>query len=244
MTGLLPGGTHLCPACKGAVGVNCSCGPTWIGGVDPSQIVPGTPIADPCGPGEGNEPVESEDLRCSVGVTMQPHVDAARRQVHALGLRPYRVYLVWEEQQRDQTWKDIKRVELVPVEVEALDSVDLELSEIGIDPDGAIRLSQISPALVSEHDLLGKLDGESISRSDPDVRFFYEVVKHARCAGDPPPVRRRYIPGGEPSHRASSFEWTILLVDNAARRGPDGEDRTFVRDDVPDVGGKVARLRR
>lgn len=252
MVGLLPGGSRLCPRCKGVTGVNCFCGKRAIrlGGLVPADLVPIPGGPDPCNrdpdkPNDGNIPIADAAYQCSLGVTLQPHIDLARRQIHSLGLRPYRVFLVWEKQQRDQTWKDVKRVELVPVELVALDTMDLELAEIGVNPEGAIRLTQISPVQVTEHDLAGKLDGVSLDRqNDPDQRFFYEVVKFQRCDGDPNPLRRRYVLGAEPYQKATHFGWRVVIIDNAASRGPGGEDRTFVRDDVPDVEGKVTRLRR
>lgn len=216
---------------------------------DPSKTVTTT---DDCGCETtttvcgGNDPAFAEDDPCaeledpgpcgdaggyydSIGVDLQCIVDEARREgYHVTGLRPYRVFLVWRRRERDQPpnreFKIVKRIELVPVNVVALDTTDLELTAVGLDAVGAVSLSQISPAQVSDDDLRGKLDGRDLNGSEEE--FFYEII-HRTFPGQTKPPRRRYIITSEPHHDGESFQYVVNLRAQAADVGPDGEDQNL-----------------
>lgn len=194
-----------------------------------------------CGPGPGggqlpgNEPVTDAAYQCSLGVTTQPAIDAARRINHELGLRPYRVFLVWQERDRVRVWQTKCELELIPVRVMDLDGVDLELSQAGLQPMGAIKLSEVSPAQVTEDDLRGYLGGRLWGQTTVDEQFFYEVRLHERCNPErasrlfPPggPKRRRFTLGAEPFLRGDRFEWRIGLIDQEIARTRDGRDNSI-----------------
>jgi hypothetical protein len=195
---------------------------------------------------KGNDPVFPEDIECgpvpeagpcgdlgsyhdSLGVDLQCDIDDARREgYHTTGLRPYRVFLVWRKRQRDQppdrAFKVIKRVELVPVNLVALDTTDLELTSVGLDAIGGVSLTQISPGQVSDDDLRGKLDGRDLNGSEEE--FFYEIV-HRTFPGQSTPPRRRYILAGEPHHDGEGFQYVVNLRTQAADLGPNGEDQNL-----------------
>jgi hypothetical protein len=170
---------------------------------------------DPCG---------DESYEESIGVELQCDIDEARREgYHVTGLRPYRVFLTWRRRNRNlppnRPYQVIKRVELMPVNLVALDGTDLELTSVGLDAVGGITLTQISPDQVSDNDLRGKLDGRDLNASEEE--FFYEVV-HRTFPGQTEPPRRRYILVSEPHHDGIGFMYTVNLRAQAADVGKDG----------------------
>ena len=159
----------------------------------------------PCGPGGS--------YLTSLGVTLQCTVDEARRLAyHTTGLRPYRVFLVWRRRRRDiapeRPHQIIKRLELVPVNLVALDGTDLELTSVGLDAVGGLTLTQISPRQVSDDDLRGKLDGRDLVGSEEE--FFYEVI-HRQLEDQTDPPRRRYIIASEPHRDGEGFQYVVNL---------------------------------
>lgn len=177
---------------------------------------PDVPTGDPCtDPGTFQE---------TLGVEEQCAVDEARREgYHVTGLRPYRVFLVWRRRRRDTDGDHdvIKRLELIPVNVVALDSADLELTVVGLDAIGPLQLTQISPAQVSDNDLRGKLDGRNLNPTEEE--FFYEI-RHEPFPGQIEPFRRRYILAAEPHHDAIGFQYVVSLRTQATQTGPNDED--------------------
>lgn len=173
----------------------------------------------------------ADDYASSLGVELQCDIDEARREAyHVLGLRPYRVFLTWRRRNRslppERSYAVIKRIELVPVNVVALDGTDLELTSVGLDAIGGITLTQISPAQVSDDDLRGKLDGADLKASEEE--FFYEVV-HRVFPGQTTPPRRRYILVSEPHHDGVGFMYTVNLAAQAENINEDG----FTDDNLP-----------
>ena len=97
---------------------NCGCGEPAGAGMVTSGTAVYVPTTDACGDAlPGNVPVTDAEYQCSIGVRFQPTLDSARRVVHTLGLRPYQVFLVWQERNRDRTWREVHRCELMPVRV-------------------------------------------------------------------------------------------------------------------------------
>lgn len=174
------------------------------------------PTVDDCG--------GADDYAHSLGVELQCDIDDARREAyHVTGLRPYRVFLTWRRRNRNlppnRPFQVIKRIELIPVNVVALDGTDLELTSVGLDAIGGLTLTQISPAQVGDTDLRGKLDGRDLVPSEEE--FFYEVV-HRPFPGQSTPPRRRYILTGEPHHDGIGFQYTVNLRAQAQDVAEDG----------------------
>jgi len=193
-----------------------------------------------CGPTSTHDPVTDEQARCGVGVQLQPAIDAARRIVHEQALRPYRVFLVWQERDYQRVWQTVKELELLPVKVTGMHQVELVVTPAGTLPTGPVKLRQISPQQVGEETLRGWLDGEEWLGSNPDREFFYEVRLHKRCDGDPEPRRQRFQVSGEPELNAKGFEWIVRLVDSMPARDRAGEDATVGPDVEPgQVGARL-----
>lgn len=207
--------------------IDCACenNPSLPSVTAPPNLVPSSSPCDDSAP--GNQPVEGGEYRCSIGVTMQPVIDSARRLSHSLGFRPYRVYLVWQERQRDRTYREHCRAELMPVRVVTMDSVDLTAEVWGQDMSGGISLREISPQQVTEDILRGFIDNENWAEKSTEREFFYEVVMQARCVGNEPKRRRRFIPVSEPFFKAGEFAFRITLTEQKVSRSRTGVDQTI-----------------
>ncbi len=185
--------------------------------------------APACVTGPGNVPVTDAEYQCSLGVQLQGTIDEARRIKHTMGLRPYRVFLVWVRRDGRQRFQEIKRIELTPVRVNQLESVSWRLRDAGRQAMGSIVLTEVSPAQVTENDLLGRLDGEP---AGPDVDFFYEIVRHKRCAEDTKIQPGRYTVAGVPTLDGEDWQYVVNLADQhnprwAEDQGKPDRDATF-----------------
>jgi len=227
-----------CSACgaPGAVTPGAPCGPCGAI-VDPvtGAVVPAPGV---CAPGPANVPITDEEYANSLGVCLQDAVDSARKIQHDLGLRPYRVRLVWWERDGRQRFTKIYReLELTPVQVSTFNDLDWELTEAGMQDQGDLLLSEISPVQVDQATLLGKIDGAD---PPPGVEFFYEVQQIGRCVGTPPINPGRFTPTAIPYLDGEQFQYFMVIGSQnhprAAAPGPDTPDR--------DNTFKPARLRR
>lgn len=171
-----------------------------------------------CAPGSGNLPVADQFGMPPAAVQGQAAVDRARRELHVVGQRGYRVWLVWRVRERGGVYRELKRIELMPVKVDGISEVDWVGDSSGFRHDGGIRLTEVSLAQVSEHDLMGRLN-----RTDPEdgVEFFYEVCRYSRCPDDAP-VPQRYTVAGLPEYDVQNYQWVVVLTDQHNSKAADG----------------------
>ena len=177
----------------------------------------------------GNVGITEAQYQCSLGVRMQPTIDSARRQVHALGFRPYQVFLVWQVRQPDRTWREYHRCELVPCKLLTMDSVEITASDWGENLVGGVALTEISPQQVDEDTLRGYIDRQDWASHSTEREFFYEIVMLRRCPnnGELQHRRRRFYQASEPFYDAESFEWSISIAQQKIERSRDGVDQTI-----------------
>lgn len=176
-----------------------------------------------CGPSDGNAPLCDGLFAGSLGVALQAAIDVGRRIPHELGLRRERVFLVWQQQDpRTKRWVEFRRIELVPVKVDRLDEVDRVVGDNGMQWDGTIDVSEVSPAQVSIATLQGKIDGEPWA-DESGREFFYEVQRYKRCAGDRDEPRLRFTPSGEVAQEDFGYMFSLLAQHNP--RTPEGRDQ-------------------
>lgn len=181
-----------------------------------------------CGPGPGNVPVDDCTYQRSLGVRLQGTVDRARRISDRLGFSPYRVMLVWQERAPKRDWREVYRLELVPSKVLDMSAVARELGESGNYANGSIRVTEVSPAQVSEGMLRGQLPaGVQWGGDTHDREFFIEVQRAKRCATDAENPRHRFILGSEVHHDAEQFMFTFVLTAQQVPRGDGGVDRSL-----------------
>lgn len=178
-------------------------------------------LASPCQPGPANTPITDRAYQCSLGVSLQTTVDSARRISHQLGLRPYRVRLIWAKRDSRERYQVIQEIELTPVQVSAVEDIGYDLTMVGRQLVGQLVLTQVSPAQVQEYQLRGKLS----PTEDPpdDVEFFYEVQRIARCATDKLSSPARFTPTGKPALDSTGFQWVVELSAQQNPRGPEGQ---------------------
>ena len=182
----------------------------------------------PCGPSPGNVPITEAEFMCSLGVRMQPTADRARRIAHRLGMRPYRVAIIWQERASKREWREVYRVELTPVRVVAMDSVSRELGELGNHAEGAMRVTEVSPQQVTEGMLRGQLPaGVQWGADTHDREMFFEVQRFRRCPEDPENPRHRFVLGSEVHHDAEGMQFTFVLQAQQVPRSPEGADRSL-----------------
>lgn len=164
----------------------------------------------------------------SVAARLQDTVDAGRMLHHEMGLRPYKVYLVWQKRSPAQRFEEIKRIQLLPVKYQLSSEftrISWKLDIGGGRPEGEVQLSEISPNQVTEGELRGQLDGKD---PPPDVEFFYEVVLEPRCPGHTNQIWR-YTINSVPTFVPDKFSFVLDLVDQAVpRAAEDKEDRDQV----------------
>jgi len=213
------GGCGVAPCLGLRVGAPCPGGDCTTA-LDP---VTGQPVPAPgvCAPGPGNVALTDEELRGSVGTCVQGAVDEARKAIHDLGLRGYRVFLVWQRRDSNQRFQEIRRKELHPVQVSSIAGVGYESSPSGMQPDGDVFLSEISPAQTDTRELLGRV-ADLDFHLDPDVEFFYEIIPRSRCGEEPAPGR--FTPSSLAFYDAENFQLTINLVDQEIPRTTSTDD--------------------
>jgi hypothetical protein len=158
-------------------------------------------------------------------------VDRVRQIPVNLGLRPYRVFLVWERATGDERGEGkqvvMRRFELLPVpKVESLDALSLSLTAGGVVPLGSVRVSRITASLTKDI-----LNGDSIPSVDQIAgcgckvdtwaldkewdhlpvkwTFYIEVVEDGR--GDDTPTRQKFALASPPVRRAGKMDWTMVL---------------------------------
>ena len=153
-------------------------------------------------------------------VEIQGAVDAARRTAAEVGARGYRVYLVWTKRDSRLRAQELKRLELVPVNVSDLTEVDWDVTPGGSSADGAVRLTEISPNLVTEDDLYGRLDGEP--DLPPGVEFMYEIVRRTRCSTEAAPAPQRFQIASVPHYDPVRLWWEVIVTSADASRAPEG----------------------
>lgn len=238
--GCAPGGGHEpgpcaphdpdpCPGSCGGGGSACAELEAYHSHAPPREACPdgmrgGCVAVGPCGPwGEENDPIPGCQYRASVGVTLQQSVDSIRRIAHEFGLRPYHVALVWTRRDRNQVFQEVRRLELVPAKVSSLsEGLANRLAASGYRPDGAVRVSKVSPRQVNEDMLRGHWRGKPPAQ---DEEFFFEVYREPACAEGDTPRRHRFTLGSVPYLDGAKFGWDFVLVDQEVPRSPAGRDQ-------------------
>lgn len=184
----------------------------------------GSCLTAACGVGPGNAPLSDCDYMTAPLRGIQGEIDIARRMAARVGVRPYRVFMVWQQRDSKQEFQDVRRLELMPVDVSdaaPIHGVSWNVTINARRRDGDLLLANISPNQVTEAELLGKHDGEQIP---PDWRFYYEVVRGPLCPGDTQRPRQRYTPAGLPEFTGT--EWIIRVSAQDNSPAPDGSDTT------------------
>lgn len=149
----------------------------------------------------------------SIAHRIVPRVDSIRQIATKLGVRPYRVSLVWGVFAGDERGEgaevEVKRIEILPTPRILPFRLEHSMFPIGWVPSGILRVKLIS-ATLTEDMLLGKWvpNHHEIAIPQP-YSFHYEIVEDGR--GDATPRPRKYRLSGAPYRAASSVMWEIVL---------------------------------
>ena len=219
--------------CSSCSRTSCSCIPS----ASPAGCPPGRgPDFDPV---PANTAPDLDLLACSPALARQAAIDAARKIVHQIGQRPYRVRLVWQVQDEvDRTWSEASpggSIELMPVEVRDFDSIESMVEQAGRKPDGVINLREVSPLQVDEWTLRGYRNKEPWGDDTAMREFFYEVQHIQLCPSDRAPRTYRFALAGAPVLRMDRNEWQVRLTTQFGYRREDRLDQTVSEDGFDDA---------
>lgn len=206
------------------------CGdPPTASGCNPAGYGPGPQLP-------ANAPLPCDAFANSASRRAQAAVDRGRRAEHLAGQRPYRVWLVWQERTTGHEWREVTRLELVPVRVSGIADLDVTLASDGAADEGRVLLREISPNQVDEATLRGTLRGIDFTTDSSEREFFYEVQQHPACVGDELPKTYRFARASAPEYDAKNFGWKLYLYDQRQDRTPTGADVSIPQSvDEPDI---------
>ncbi len=175
-------------------------------------------------------------------------VDRIRQLATRLGIRPYRVFLVWTRATGAVVGEGeeniFARVEILPTPRVDLSAMVRRPWTMGILPEGTCRVDRVSVAFTNDQ-LKGLVipaprcrsatfEGQLLAgdwvkpQSDEQCDFFYEVVEDGR--GDELPERRRFRLYGEPVRDAGNVSWSLMLEPASDPLGRDGKSQLTEQD--------------
>lgn len=152
-------------------------------------------------------------------------LDELRQIAADFGARPYRVFLVrtlWKGGKRGRGPEQvISEEEILPTpKVETMMSVSLQMLDVGVDEQGGMTVSEISPRY-TENQLLGRNeDGSEIPENET---FSWEISLHRGDRDDQ--KRRRYMVKGTPSYEPTGLQWKVSLTRSGSDRQANGNPK-------------------
>jgi hypothetical protein len=161
--------------------------------------------------------------------------DRLRQLNTNFGMRPYRVFLVWQVWSGSEVGEgDVTTVaecELLPTPLlSTMDAVALDPRSAGILPIGMLRITEVSIDRYTRDRLWG-LDIPGVGRFDhipPLYSFFYEVREDGR--GDCPPWRMKYRLANEPHRMTEQLMWQFAIERISEDRYRDGKSAYLTGD--------------
>lgn len=141
-----------------------------------------------------------------------PIVDSARNIQACLGLRSYKVVLVWTRWSGARRGEGVEALvrehEILPIpKVSEMGVIGSSATPIGSTEEGSITVSEISARYTED-----VLDGGKLADNED---FYYEIrVPGAR--------RRRFFPAAAPSLSSEQVAWSIRLIRAYEDRTNDG----------------------
>jgi hypothetical protein len=152
-------------------------------------------------------------------------LDELRQLSADFGARPYRVFMIRTRWTGGKRGRGVEQVfseeEILPTpKIETVASVNLQMLDIGVDEQGALSISEISPRY-TENQLLGRNgDGTEI----PENETFSWEVRLSRGGPDQNKLRR-YTVKGVPDYRPTELQWKVSLIRAGSDRQSDGAPR-------------------
>lgn len=167
------------------------------------------------------KPLQQNEASRSLAQRLAPRADRLRQLATKLGVRPYRVFLVWTkfggEERGEGDEVETRREEILPTpRLQDLTGIQFNPYSGGVLPTGSVRIDRISCARYSEDTLRGRVQpgaprvGESIEEPND---FFWEVVFDGRndpMTGTLRP-RSKYRLVGNPWLDAGAVNYVVIL---------------------------------
>lgn len=182
--------------------------------------------------------LNSQQAKLTLAARLAPRADRLRQLATRLGVRPYRVFLVWTrfggEERGEGDERELRRVELLPTpQVQDLTGVQYNPFSGGALPTGSVRVDRISCAAYNE-DLLRGEAPPAAPESGADIEepndFFWEIVFDGRNGRCSEARRGRYRLVGNPWLNAGNVEYAVILERVSEDRAADG--RSEIGDDL------------
>ncbi len=173
-------------------------------------------------------PLTPEQARKTIVHRLGPRVDRIRQIATKIGVRPYRVFLVWSKFSGDEAGEGtetyVKTIEILPTPVVmSLDGIALNPFSAGVLPIGSVRLTRVSPQLTFDQ-LTGRVVPKEHEDHIPEpYDFFYEIMEDGR--GDHDPLRQRFRLLNNPTRRAGKVDWIIGLERMSEDRNREGHSQ-------------------
>lgn len=173
------------------------------------------------------KPLTDEQAQRSFANRFGRTADNLRQLATKFGIRPYRVFLVW------QKWTGVERFEGDPVtlleleilptpEVQSLDSVAVNPLTAGMLQMGMVRVKEVSTSLTYEQLKGLAIPGQPLLDHIPQpFSFFYELREDGRSGVKT--VRRKYRLATEPTRDAGNVQWVLTLEKISEDRNRDGQ---------------------
>jgi hypothetical protein len=141
--------------------------------------------------------------------------DNVRQIATNLGIRPYRVFLVWTtfdgEERGEGTERELARVEILPTPKTAeLTSLQQAPYAAGVLTTGTLRLDRISAGFTAAQLSGLEVPGKGQLPDMPqNIDFWYEIREDGR--GNDRPVPLRFRLATSPYRAAGKVSWSVVL---------------------------------
>jgi len=174
------------------------------------------------------QPLSAERAKHSLANRLGTRVDRLRQIATNLGIRPYRVFLVWEKYSGEERGVGdpivVARHEILPTpKVSGIDSVARNPFGAGMLPVGSIRLDRVSTSMTRD-ELCGlMIPGRHEDHIPEPYSFYYEVIEDGR--GDPCPLRDKYRLAATPMRQAGRVSWVVVLERESEDNQRNGSSR-------------------
>jgi len=160
-------------------------------------------------------PLQPFQAKQSLANRLRPTVDRVRQIATDVGVRNYRVFLVWTtfdgESRGEGTERELARVEILPTpKIGELTSLGQNPYAQGFTAVGSLRLERIS-AGYTESQLRGlEVPGRGQVLNVPsNIDFWYEIREDGR--GQDQPVPTRYRLASSPYRAAGRVAWSVMV---------------------------------
>jgi len=160
-------------------------------------------------------PLQPFQAKMTLANRLRGPVNRVRQIATDLGVRPYRVFLVWTtfdgEERGEGSEYELARVEILPTpKIGELTSLGMNPYSQGFASTGSLRLEKISAGF-TQPQLMGlEVPGRGqLQNMSNNVDFWYEMREDGRGGDQPVPLRYRLA--SSPYRAAGKVSWSVML---------------------------------